>query len=105
MSSLEHSTLPSLPALTVGGHGSHDDDRFCAGPTWDERDDEGREQLSELDQRTCNNCGKVFQRPSDVRRHSLVHTGVRPYVCAVSCLPTDSGHLFCCVWRQLASIK
>ncbi|XP_064643936.1 uncharacterized protein LOC135497880 isoform X2 [Lineus longissimus] len=34
-----------------------------------------------LSKRTCLHCGKVCPKPSDLKRHLLVHTGERPYKC------------------------
>lgn len=31
----------------------------------------------------CEACGKVFSRADKLKRHTLVHTGEKPYVCAV----------------------
>ncbi|XP_013411899.1 zinc finger protein 236-like isoform X1 [Lingula anatina] len=36
-----------------------------------------------LAHRTCTFCGKVCPKPSDLKRHLMVHTGERPFKCAV----------------------
>lgn len=31
----------------------------------------------------CNDCGKIFRRACDLKRHMSVHTGVKPYSCDI----------------------
>lgn len=33
--------------------------------------------------RACNECGKVFKRTCDLKRHMSVHTGEKPYLCDI----------------------
>ncbi len=39
---------------------------------------------SDILERTCRHCGKVCPKPSDIKRHMMVHTGERPFTCEVS---------------------
>ena len=43
----------------------------------------GRRQ-SVLSRRSCRQCGKVFPKPSDLKRHMMVHSGEKPFKCEVS---------------------
>jgi hypothetical protein len=46
-----------------------------------------------LSKRTCLHCGKVCPKPSDLKRHLLVHTGERPYKCRVSMFSAFESNL------------
>lgn len=36
-----------------------------------------------LSRRSCRQCGKVFPKPSDLKRHLMVHSGEKPFQCEV----------------------
>ncbi|GAB1600350.1 zinc finger protein 236-like isoform X3, partial [Argonauta hians] len=36
-----------------------------------------------LSRRSCRQCGKVFPKPSDLKRHMMVHSGEKPFKCEV----------------------
>lgn len=38
----------------------------------------------QVGQRVCQICGKICLKPSDLKRHLMVHTGERPFKCDVS---------------------
>ncbi|CAE1253827.1 unnamed protein product [Acanthosepion pharaonis] len=42
----------------------------------------GRRQTV-LSRRSCRQCGKVFPKPSDLKRHMMVHSGEKPFKCEV----------------------
>lgn len=57
-------------------------------------DAEEEESLEDLSKRSCPYCFKVCPKPSDLKRHLMVHTGERPFRCQVRRVPkVDSLHI------------
>lgn len=44
---------------------------------------EGEETTEDAAKRSCPYCFKVCLKPSDMKRHLMVHTGERPFLCQV----------------------
>ena len=57
----------------------------------DDADVGGEETVGDLAKRSCPHCQKVFIKPSDLKRHLMVHTGERPFVCHVRFLSSLLG--------------
>ncbi|KAK7471407.1 hypothetical protein BaRGS_00035959 [Batillaria attramentaria] len=48
-----------------------------------ESEKEGEETADDVSKRSCPYCFKVCLKPSDMKRHLMVHTGERPFLCQV----------------------
>ncbi|KAJ3308599.1 Metallothionein expression activator [Blyttiomyces sp. JEL0837] len=40
----------------------------------------------------CGTCGKAFQRRQDLRRHEMIHTGIKAFTCPLGCGTLFSRH-------------
>jgi hypothetical protein len=46
--------------------------------------EEKRRKYEMLKEFQCSVCAKYFHRAADLKRHSICHTGLKPYACQVS---------------------